>query len=169
MVLNFNNHFILYSSFSTENFIAVMDDQIKMADSSLPSNHHVVIDSLTVLLRQQGLPAVATLQHTLPGSQLTSELIIIMLCLKFKNRCHCLGRGSVARLVSYLHGDLHSNSDLQRLEQIVSMVMHLDKSPVLGKQLCTITRVKRSGKVLRKVTNYNVIILQLGSSCGYNT
>ncbi|XP_065903399.1 elongator complex protein 5-like [Dysidea avara] len=108
-----------------------MDDQIKMADSSLPSNHHVVIDSLTVLLRQQGLPAVATLQHTLPGSQLTS-------------------RGSVARLVSYLHGDLHSNSDLQRLEQIVSMVMHLDKSPVLGKQLCTITRVKRSGKVLRK-------------------
>ena len=134
-----------------------MDKRIKMADSSLPSNHHVVIDSLTVLLRQQGLPAVATLLHTLPGSQLTSELIIIKLRLKVKDHCHCLGRGSVARLVSYLHGDLHSNSDLQCLEQMVSTVIHLDKSPVPGKQLCTITHVKRSGKVLRKVRNYDFI------------
>ena len=76
----FNNHFVLYSAFSTEHFIATMDEQIKMADSSLPSNHHVVIDSLTVLLRRQGLPAVATLLHTLPGSQLTSELSFLLSC-----------------------------------------------------------------------------------------
>jgi len=52
-----------------------MDERVKMGDSSLPSNHHVVIDSLSVLLRQQGLSAVATLLHTLPGSQLSSKVI----------------------------------------------------------------------------------------------
>lgn len=126
-----------------------MDEQVKMGDSSLPSNHYVIIDNLTVLLRRQGLSTVATLLHTLPGSKLSSELSTLW---GWNNTSVIiLGRGSVGCLVSCLHGDLHSSSELQCLEQMVSTVIHLDKSPVPGKQLCTITHLKKSGKVIRKV------------------
>ena len=54
-------------------------------------------------------------------------------------------------MISYLHGDVHSGNDVQCLEQMVSTVITLEKSPVAGKQLCSITHLRRSGKILHKV------------------
>ena len=54
-------------------------------------------------------------------------------------------------MISYLHGDVHSDNDVQCLEQMVSTVITLEKSPVAGKQLCSITHLRRSGKILHKV------------------
>jgi len=61
--------------------------------------------------------------------------------------------GHVTRLVSYLHGDVHSDNDVQCLEQMVSTVINLNKSPVTGKQFCSIIHVRRSGKILHKVVS----------------
>ena len=61
------------------------------------------------------------------------------------------GGGQVACVISYLHGDIHSDNDVQCLEQMVSTVVSLERSPVAGKQLCSITHLRRSGKILHKV------------------
>ena len=61
------------------------------------------------------------------------------------------GGGQVACVISYLHGDVHSDNDVQCLEQMVPTVVSLEKSPVASKQLCSITHLRRSGKILHKV------------------
>ena len=65
--------------------------------------------------------------------------------------CCFEGGECITCLVAYLHGDLHNDNDIRCLEQMVSTVISLERSPVPSKQLCSITHQKRSGKILHKV------------------
>ena len=142
-----------HSQLSAASFVTSIAERIKTVSTSL--SNCVLIDSLSVLLRRHGLSAVAKLLDALPGSQLPGE---VMPSTQYLLSNCTQGGGNVNCVVSYLHGNLHDDNELQCLEQMVSTVISLEKSPVAGKQLCSVTHLRRSGKLLHKVSTPSVLV-----------
>ena len=63
----------IYSQLSATSFITSIATRVKTAGTSLPDNHYVIIDSLSVLLRRHGLSVVTKLLDALTESQLPGE------------------------------------------------------------------------------------------------
>ena len=137
-----------HSQLSAASFVTSIAERIKTVSTSL--SNCVLIDSLSVLLRRHGLSAVAKLLDALPGSQLPGEAMSSTQYLL--SNC-TQGGANVSCVVSYLHGDLHDDNEVQCLEQMVSTVISLEKSPVASKQLCSVAHLRRSGKLLHKVNS----------------